>query len=100
PLDAGRRTSHGVDVADGKGAVTDAVNGLMGAMPAARFRFIREQADFAKVLDISRQRPRPPPPPPGAALPSVPQQSPLGRAASSAEARLGTAHLGASRRPP
>jgi topoisomerase IV subunit B len=42
-----------VEIGDGdKSELADAINGLMGSKPEARFRFIQDRAAFAKDLDI------------------------------------------------
>jgi topoisomerase-4 subunit B len=51
-MDPGKRTLLRIELTDDKGAVSDAVNALMGSKPEARFRFIQERAAFAKDLDI------------------------------------------------
>lgn len=52
-MNPARRMLLRVEIADGdKGALSDAVNALMGSKPEARYRFIQERAAFATDLDI------------------------------------------------
>ena len=52
-MDPRRRLLLRVEVAEGeRGAVSEAVNALMGSKPELRFRFIQERAAFVKDLDI------------------------------------------------
>jgi topoisomerase-4 subunit B len=51
-MDPSKRTLLKVVIAEEKGAVSEAVNALMGSKPEARFRFIQERAAFATDLDI------------------------------------------------
>ena len=52
-MDPTKRMLLRVEIGDGdKGALSEAVNALMGSKPEARFRFIQDRAAFAKDLDI------------------------------------------------
>ncbi|MFA5955835.1 MAG: DNA topoisomerase IV subunit B [Hyphomicrobium sp.] len=52
-MDKKRRTLLRVDIAESaREGLPEAVNALMGSKPEARFRFIQENAAFAKDLDI------------------------------------------------
>jgi topoisomerase-4 subunit B len=53
-MDPRKRTLLRVDVLDEETATKNAVEGLMGTKPEARFRFIQERAEFAEAdaLDI------------------------------------------------
>jgi topoisomerase-4 subunit B len=52
-MDPRRRLLLRVEVAEGeRGAVSEAVNALMGSRPELRFRFIQERAAFVRDLDI------------------------------------------------
>jgi topoisomerase IV subunit B len=52
-MDPGKRLLLKVEIGDGdKSELAEAINGLMGSKPEARFRFIQDRAAFAKDLDI------------------------------------------------
>jgi topoisomerase IV subunit B len=52
-MEPSKRLLLKVEIGDGdKSELADAINGLMGSKPEARFRFIQDRAAFAKDLDI------------------------------------------------
>jgi topoisomerase IV subunit B len=52
-MEPSKRLLLKVEIGDGdKSELADAINGLMGSKPEARFRFIQDRAAFARDLDI------------------------------------------------